>query len=147
MLKNASKMEGKYEHSCAFCVPRHHLNQLRFALENHDKSRSKCRLLPIYYFFEFRYDDKNRKAVPSRRFSSCLELLSVRLPFCPKRVYEIDEHLFWHADSLSPHRLKSGVFSGIAPISRYRNHIFCRALWSSVKSFFLWNVFTCQRTE
>jgi hypothetical protein len=45
-------------------MPRHHFNQLRFALENRDKSRFKCRLLPIYYFFEFRYDDKTKKAVP-----------------------------------------------------------------------------------
>ena len=47
-------------------MPRHHLNQLRFALGNHDKSRSQCRLLPIYYFFEFRYDDKYRKSSPER---------------------------------------------------------------------------------
>ena len=48
------------------CLPRHHLNQLRFALRNHDKSRSKQQLLPIYYFFEFRYDDKNRKSSPGQ---------------------------------------------------------------------------------
>ena len=47
-------------------MPRHHLNQLRFALENHDKSRSKCRLLPLYYFFEFRYDDIIRKSSPGQ---------------------------------------------------------------------------------
>ena len=41
---------------------RHHLNWLKNALENHDKSRSKYRLLPIYYFFEFRYDDKSTKS-------------------------------------------------------------------------------------
>lgn len=48
-------------------MPRHHLNQLKFALENHDKSRSKQQLLPIYYFFEFRYDDKSRKSSSERQ--------------------------------------------------------------------------------
>ncbi len=35
---------------------------------------------------------KTEKAVPDRRLSSYSELLFVCLPFCPKRVFEIDEH-------------------------------------------------------
>ena len=58
-------------------VPRHHLNWLKIALENHDKSRSKQQLLPMYYFFEFRYDDKIRKSSPERQI-----YLLLRTAFC-----------------------------------------------------------------
>ena len=69
-------------------MPRQHLNWLRFALENHDKSRSKQQLLPIYYFFEFRYDDKSMKSSPKREISLllgtafCLYAISSKTWFC-----------------------------------------------------------------
>ena len=75
-------------------LPRHHLNQLRFSLENHDKSRFKCRLLPIYYFFEFRYDYNNRKSSPEQEifllFGTAFCLSAVLSETC----FKIYEHIF-----------------------------------------------------
>ena len=39
MLQNTSKMEGKYEYSCAFCVPRQRTSLPRFAPFFHDDPR------------------------------------------------------------------------------------------------------------
>ena len=69
-----------------FYLLRHHLNWLRFALENHDKSRSKQQLLPIYYFFEFRYDEKNRKSSPGQEvfllFGTAFSLSAISSKTC-----------------------------------------------------------------
>ena len=74
-------------------MPRHHLNWLRFALENHDKSRSKQQLLPFYYFFEFRYDDKYTKSSPKRE-----NFLLFGTAFClsailSKTCFPADKHI------------------------------------------------------
>ena len=62
-------------------MPRHHLNQLKFTLKNHDKTRSECRLLPNYYFFEFRYDENYAKCSPEREifllFGTALSLSAI----------------------------------------------------------------------
>lgn len=73
-------------------MSRHHINQLRFALGNHDKSRSICRLLPIYYFFEFRYDEITRQSSPGQEFfllfgtAFCLSAISSKTCFCDIRT-------------------------------------------------------------
>ena len=68
--KQITASQGGNHDKNTFHLPRHHLNWLKNALENHDKSRSKCRLLPIYYFFEFRYDDKDTKSSPDKMAES-----------------------------------------------------------------------------
>ena len=60
-------------------MPRHYLNQLRKALIYNDFLHYTLRLLPIYYFLEFRYEINSQKQSCRRCFGGTAFCLSAIL--------------------------------------------------------------------